>query len=68
MVAPRITKEEVKRKLDMKEDFLLLDVRNPVDYGTSGIKIAGALRIPVDELEKRLGELDPKKEVVAYCT
>ncbi|MBI5587834.1 MAG: hypothetical protein HY889_05645 [Deltaproteobacteria bacterium] len=68
MVAPKITKEEVKRKLDMKEDFLLLDVRDPVDYGKSGIKIVGGLRIPLDELEKRLGELDPKKEVVAYCT
>ena len=68
MVAPGITKEEVKRKLDMKEDFVLLDVRNQVDYGKSDIKIAGGLRIPLDEMEKRLNELDPKREVVAYCT
>ena len=37
MAAPRITKEEVKRKLDMKEDFVLLDVRNQTDYDTSTV-------------------------------
>lgn len=68
MTAPRITREEVKRKLDTKEDFVLLDVRNPVDYGKSTVKIPGAVRIPVDELEGRLAELDPAREVVAYCT
>lgn len=68
MTAPRITREEVKRKLDTKEDFVLLDVRNPVDYGKSAVKIPGAVRIPVDELEGRFAELDPSREVVAYCT
>lgn len=68
MVAPRITKEELKKKLDMKEDFVLLDVRNPVDYGKSDIKITGSVRIPLDDLETRFSELDPKREVVAYCT
>ena len=68
MAAPRITKEEVKRKLDTNEDFVLLDVRNPVDYGKSTVKIIRAVRIPVDELDKRYSELDPAKEVVAYCT
>lgn len=68
MTAPRITKEEVKRKLDMKEDFVLLDVRNQIDYDKSTVRIPGAVRIPIDDLEKRLSELDPAKEVVAYCT
>lgn len=35
MKAPRITKEEVKAKLDGREPVTLLDVRNPVDYGNS---------------------------------
>ncbi len=68
MTAPRITKEEVKRKLDMKEDFVLLDVRNPVDYAKSAVKIAGGVRVPLDDLEQRISELDPVREVVAYCT
>jgi sulfur-carrier protein adenylyltransferase/sulfurtransferase len=68
MVAPKITKEELKRKMDMREDFVLLDVRNPVDYGKSDIRITGGLRIPLEELEARVAELDPEREVVAYCT
>lgn len=67
-VIPRITKEELKKKMDAKEDFILLDVRNPMDYGSSNVKIPGSRRIPLDELEQRFNELDRAKEVVAYCT
>ena len=66
--APRITLEEFRRKLDAGDDLQVLDVRNPVDYAAGSEKIPGAVRIPVDELEARFGELDPSKEVVAYCT
>ncbi len=66
--APRITKEELEKKLDLKEDFVLLDVRNPVDYGNSNVKLPGSVRIPLNELDNRLNELDRKKDVIAYCT
>ncbi len=65
---PRISKEDLKKKIDLKGDFILLDVRNPVDYGNSNVKLPGSIRIPLDELEGRLNELDRKKDVVAYCT
>ncbi len=68
MAIERITKEELKNKLDGGEDLQLLDVRNPVDYGTSDVKLPGAVRIPVGELEMRHTELESAKEVVAYCT
>lgn len=68
MEAPRIKKEELKKKMDSKEEFTLLDVRNPTDYANSNIKIQGSVRIPLNELEIRLKELDKNKEVVAYCT
>ncbi|MBI5453599.1 MAG: hypothetical protein HY956_03125 [Deltaproteobacteria bacterium] len=68
MDAPRITKEEFKRKIDAREYLTILDVRNPFDYAASDKKIPGAVRIPLKELESRVGELDKAKEVVAYCT
>lgn len=68
MKAPRITREELKRKLDAGAEVVLLDVRNLADYAASQVKIINAVRIPLDELEKRAGELDPDKEVAAYCT
>jgi ArsR family transcriptional regulator len=60
-----ISKEELKSKLDKKEDFQLINVLGP-DYNELG-SIPGSLRIPVDQLEKRLGELDKTKEAVVYC-
>lgn len=47
------------------EDVVVLDVR-PEDEYVSG-HIPGAISIPAGELERRLSELRPEKEVVAYC-
>jgi ArsR family transcriptional regulator len=43
----------------------VLDVR-PEDEFVAG-HLPGALNIPVVELERRLGELPPNREVIAYC-
>jgi rhodanese-related sulfurtransferase/DNA-binding transcriptional ArsR family regulator len=43
----------------------VLDVR-PEDEFALG-HVAGAINIPLGELAKRLADLDPKHEIVAYC-
>ena len=43
----------------------VLDVRPKEEY-VSG-HLPGAINIPLGELEKHLGELDPNHEIVAYC-
>jgi ArsR family transcriptional regulator len=43
----------------------ILDVR-PEDEFALG-HLPGAVNIPLGELEARLGEIDPKHEIVAYC-
>jgi rhodanese-related sulfurtransferase/biotin operon repressor len=43
----------------------VLDVRPPKEFAAG--HLPGAINIPVHELEKRLGELPRRKEVVAYC-
>ena len=43
----------------------VLDVR-PEDEFAVG-HLAGAINIPLGELEARLAELDPNQEIVAYC-
>ncbi len=68
MKVPRITKEELKAKLDRGEDILIIDVRNETDYGKSNVKIPGAIRVTVDELDFRADEFDRNHEVVTYCT
>ncbi|MGH8992539.1 MAG: ArsR/SmtB family transcription factor [Acidimicrobiia bacterium] len=46
-------------------EVVVLDVRPAVEYRAG--HIPGAVSIPVDELEARLGELPEGVEVVAYC-
>jgi rhodanese-related sulfurtransferase len=48
-----------------KGDVVVVDVRPEEEYAAG--HIAGARSIPLGELERRLAELPPSKEVVAYC-
>ena len=60
-----ISKDELKAKIDRKEDFQLVNVLAP-EYDHLG-SIKGSMRIPVESLGTRLGELDKSKEVIVYC-
>ena len=64
---PEISVFDLKAKLERKEDFLLLDVREPHEYQIA--KIPGSKLIPVGQLADRLGELESykDKEIVAHC-
>jgi adenylyltransferase/sulfurtransferase len=62
---PEITVEELKKKMDRKENFLLLDVREPGEYQTA--KIAGSTLIPLKTLPGRLTELKKDQEIVVHC-
>src|SRR5215469_12036559 len=55
---PQITVEQLKQKLDAKEDVFVLDVREPHEYQIVNI---GAPLIPVGEIERRIGELAEHK-------
>ena len=56
----------VKAKLDAGEDIYLLDVRNPDELVEHGM-IAGAVNIPIDDLEARVAEVPKDKPIVTYC-
>ena len=59
-----VGREELVERL-RQGDVVLVDVRPPEEFAAGHID--GALSIPLDELERRLGELPPDLEVVAYC-
>ncbi len=69
-----ISPTELKRKLDErkvgKENFLLLDVRNPNEQEVAIIEGTDLL-IPVADLELELSKLDKNKseniQIVVYC-
>jgi len=61
-----ITAEEVKRKQDAKEQFVLLDVREPWEFSTS--KIEGSKLMPMGDVPTRAHqELDPEEHIVVMC-
>jgi rhodanese-related sulfurtransferase len=68
MDAPRITVDELKRRMDAGEDFTIVDTRNPHAWGESDTMIPEAIRVPVDKLEENALRIPRSRPVVAYCT
>jgi rhodanese-related sulfurtransferase len=64
----RITIHELKRKMDRKEEVVIIDTRAGHSYIGSSVKIKGAIHLTLDELQARMGELPKHKEIIPYCT
>ena len=62
---PTITATELKTKIDRKDKFVLVDVREPFEYDIS--RIPGSKLIPLGELPARLSELDSADDIVLHC-
>lgn len=61
----RVSLEDAKAAFDAKT-AIFLDVRGTENYNL--VHIPGALDISLDQLEARLGELDPNAWIITYCT
>jgi adenylyltransferase/sulfurtransferase len=60
-----ISAEELKRRLDSRENIFVLDVRNPEEFQIC--RIPGSTLIPLPELGRRFQELDPDRDIVIHC-
>ena len=61
----RIAVNDLKKKLDSGEKFLLIDVREDWELKQDGA-IAGAIHIPMGELDARMKDIPKDVEVVFY--
>jgi rhodanese-related sulfurtransferase len=59
-----VTVHELKQMIDSKEDFQLIDVREPFE---NEICTLNALLIPMGEIADRWGEISKDKKVVVHC-
>ena len=66
--APRISVDELKRRMEAGEDFVVIDVRNPQAWAESETMLPEAIRLPMDKLEENLSKIPKNRPVVAYCT
>jgi len=60
-----LTAQELKQKLESNSDFVLLDVREPVERATATIE--PSLHIPMGDIPARVQELDPEQHIIVYC-
>jgi adenylyltransferase/sulfurtransferase len=56
---------ELRRKMDAKEDFFLLDVREPTEFQIG--RIPGSTLIPLGEVPRRVGEIPRDREIIVHC-
>lgn len=61
----QIDGEELNAALQAGQDVQILDVREGWEYTLA--RLAGALWIPLAELEGRINELDRDRPLVVYC-
>jgi rhodanese-related sulfurtransferase len=59
-----ISVSELKQKLDQKEDFQLIDVRELFEYEICNLK--GEL-IPMGTILQEVSKIDKNKPVIIYC-
>jgi len=55
----------LKAKMDARESFCLLDVREPWEVALASIP--GSVAIPMHEIPARLEELDAASEIIVMC-
>lgn len=59
-----ITVQELKEKIDNKEDFQLIDVREPFEYEMSNIK---GENIPLANVVLEASKISKDKQVIMQC-
>jgi membrane protein DedA with SNARE-associated domain len=63
----RITPEQLKQKLDDREEVLIVDLRHTLDYEQDGSRIPGALHLLPEEMQTRHREFPRNRDIVLYC-
>jgi len=64
----RITAAELKSKMDEGEEVWIADLRHHLDYERDPVRLPGALRMTMDEIEHRHREIPRDRDIILYCT
>jgi len=64
----RISPQELMQKLAAGDEPLIVDLRQPLDVEAFPQMIPGALRMAMEELEKRHQEIPRDRDVILYCS
>ena len=64
----RISPKELMDKMSAGDAISIVDLRQPIDVEAFPQMIPGALRIAMEEIEDRHGEIPRDRDVVLYCS
>lgn len=64
-----VTAAELRSMITAGQELVIVDVRTEEEYNGPEGHLEGAILIPVQEIEKRIGELEAYKDrnIVVYC-
>ena len=67
MMVPTISRDELMRKIDLQDHFLLVETLPATAYHHA--HLPGAINLPPDQIDKAAPQLLPDKhvEIVVYC-
>ena len=63
-----LTVSEVRDLIERGEPVAFVDSRNPIAWGSSKVKLPGARRVPIDEVDQHLPALPRDRRLIVYCT
>lgn len=66
-IAQGLSPLKAKRRMDMGDDLVLLDVRTPDEFQTMRMPYENLIHIPLGALRQRVHELPKDKDILAFC-
>jgi hypothetical protein len=66
LVVARITPEELRQKLEAREEIVVVDVRTALESEVDSVP--GALRIPLEDLDTRHGDIPRDRDIILFCS
>ncbi len=63
----RLSAEELKKKMDSGRSLVIVDLRTPLQIKAFPYSIPGALRIPLQNLERAYATLPAERDVILFC-
>lgn len=64
----RVSVDDVRAMIERGDPVGFVDSRNAIAWASSKIKIRGAQRVPIDEVDAHLERLPRDRRLIVYCT
>ena len=64
----RLTPEDVRQRIKEGDDFHILDLRHDYDFDAFPHLLPGAVRVPMESIDRHNGSIPKDSDIVLYCS